>query len=484
MTVMDSGPLARIDSFPYRHRLSDVMTAPAVIVPPAATLTEVAKMMDVQRISSVLVGGPVEGVAAGIVTERDVLAAVSRSGASALEFTVERVMSSPVESLPPDAMVYRALGRMDRLRVRHLAIVDAQGRALGIVSARALLKQRVGSGLAIGDGLAAARDPGAIRALRDGLPKLAADLIAEQVAPLDVTAVISEVMRETTARAAELALDEMKAAGRGAPPAPFAVMVLGSGGRGESQLAPDQDNALIHAGSDADDPWYERFATIMNERLDQAGVPYCKGGVMASRPLWRHSVDGWRKMVSDWIAAPKPEALLNVDIFFDFQPVWGDRSIAEDLRDFALDRAKASIVFLKLLTVELASYNPPIGFLGGFRLTGDRLDLKIGGLFPLVAGARALALRAGAAATATPERLKAAAAVGRIQATDLEQLTVAHQMLVGLMLRQQIDDVAAGREPGNLVDVRRLDRPVRSALKTALKGLGDIPETVRQALVD
>ena len=58
---------------------------------------------------------------------------------------------------------------------------------------------------------------------------------------------ISRELRALTARACELAEAEMAEAGLGEAPAPYALLVLGSGGRGESLLAMDQDNALIYA---------------------------------------------------------------------------------------------------------------------------------------------------------------------------------------------------------------------------------------------
>src|SRR3546814_21161047 len=82
-------------------------------------------------------------------------------------------MSSPVQSLPMDAMIYRALGRMDRLGIRHLAVVDAAGHAVGIVTARGLLRQRAGTALAIGEELAVAPDAAAMAAVREQLPRSA-----------------------------------------------------------------------------------------------------------------------------------------------------------------------------------------------------------------------------------------------------------------------------------------------------------------------
>ena len=86
----------------------------------------------------------------------------------------------------------------------------------------------------------------------------------------------------------------------------------------------------------------ERMTGILNE----AGVPYCNGGVMASRRLWRHGVDDWHDQVSRWVDRPKPEDLMNVDIFYDFLPVAGDKGLAVELRRHALDAAGRSMPFL------------------------------------------------------------------------------------------------------------------------------------------
>ncbi|HET8727817.1 MAG TPA: DUF294 nucleotidyltransferase-like domain-containing protein, partial [Alphaproteobacteria bacterium] len=328
---------------------------------------------------------------------------------------------------------------------------------------------------------AVAPDAAAMATVREKLPRLAADLLREEVAPLDVAAVISEVMRAMTGRAAELAQAEMAARGEGAP-APFCVLILGSGGRGESLLAPDQDNALIHAGTASDDAWFQEFGRRLNRLLDDAGVPYCKGGVMVARPLWRADVAGWRKRIDGWIAHPSPEHLLNVDIFFDFQPVHGDRRLAAALREEALTRASGAFDFLKLLSVQLDAYRAPLGLFGRFTAPGGRLDLKIGGLFPIVAGARTMALRYGVDKTATPMRLRALHDAGRLAAADLSSLTVAHQLLTGLLLKQQIADVEAGLKPSSGVELTRIDRRVGPVLKETLRRLEDVPAMVRNAL--
>ena len=478
--VPDSAPepLQRIDSFPYRHRLRDVMSCPPILLPPTTLLSRAAEEMDRLRISSVLVSENGGRQAIGIVTERDVLTAVASGGGAALERPISEFMATPVHTVKPDSLVYRAIGRMDRLGVRHLVVAEYDGTAIGIVTARALLRQRAGTALALGDEVYVAEDAATLGRVRAGLADLAGSLLAERVPPSDVAGVISDVMRGMTTRATVLA----EAAMPSPPPAPYCVLILGSGGRGESLLAPDQDNALIHAGSEADDPWYAELAERMTGILNEAGVPYCTGGVMASRRLWRHDVAGWKRQVSAWVERPKPEDLMNVDIFYDFLPVAGDFGLAEELRRHALQVAGASMPFLIALSGDLERFRPPVGLFGRLRTDRGRTDLKIGGLFPIVAGARVLALRHGIAETGTLARLTAIHQADRLGEADLRTLTRAHRSILNAILRQQIADIAEGKPPGSRVDPRRMDSEVRGRLIGWLRRLDTVPEMVRGAV--
>lgn len=478
---MDAGPLAHLDSFPYRHRLGEVMSSPVASVPATLALGEAAMRMDALGVSSLLVDGDTPGRAAGIVTERDVLRAVARHGTAALALPLSAVMSAPVHSLPEGSYVYLALGRMDRLGVRHLAVTGADGRVVGIITARQLLRQRVGKALALGDQLAVALDAVGMGAVHRALPALARGLLAERVPVLDVAGVLSQVLRDLTARAAELAQAEILGE-LGPAPAPWCVLVLGSAGRGETLLAGDQDNALIHAGGPTDDAWFAVFGQRINALLHAAGVPLCKGRVMTGNPAWRHDLAGWRGTVEHWVSAARPQDLLSVDIFFDFHPVSGDPALAAELRAWVLERAAASPGFLKNMAAELDRAQPPFDLLGRLRTEDGRIDLKLSGAWPVVAAARVLALRHGIAATGTAARLAALASAGRLNETDAAGLSELHADCLGLMLEQQIADLDAGCAPSPRVDVRRLSRLRSQRLRDALRRIRLIPDIVRDGL--
>lgn len=477
---MEETLLSRLDAFPYQHRVGALMRRPPFSLPGEAPLRQAARALAEARHSAVLLLDA-EGRPDGILTEQDVVRLVAADGAAVLEKPLAALATRPVLTVPAEAYLYLALGRMERLRVRHLAAVDEQGRAVGMLSARAVLQTRLSPAFSLGDGIAAAGDTAALRRLHNRLPQLAGGLLAEGLAAGDVAGVIAGVNRDLAARAAELTLAALIPE-RGPPPARWALLVLGSAGRGESLLAPDQDNALVHDGAGEEaEAWFAAFGEGIAERLDAAGVPFCKGGVMASRPAWRRSLEGWRRALEDWTRTPEPERLLAVDIFYDFVPVAGDRALADALAGLAL-RAGRDPGLATAMAQQVPSPRAPLGLFSGFRTRQGRLDLKLNGLYPLVAGARVLALAQGIAARGTLARLAAARESGRLNERDHAAWVADFQLFQDLILRQQLADLAAGRAPGSQVAVEGLPRTRKDALKAALRRVAGLVQTVIDAV--
>jgi CBS domain-containing protein len=78
----------------------------------------------------------------GIISERDVIYCLRDRGPEVLEWSVERVMSSPAITTSPDDDVLSALGLMTERRIRHLPVVE-HGEIRGIVSIGDLVKYRM-----------------------------------------------------------------------------------------------------------------------------------------------------------------------------------------------------------------------------------------------------------------------------------------------------------------------------------------------------
>ena len=393
-------------------------------------------------------------------------------------------MSWPLAAVPAQDFVYRAIGRMSRLRTRHLGVTDEAGRVCGALSARDLLRLRAEDAVMLGDELDAAEDVHGLGRAWSKLPQVAAGLLHEGVSGRDVAALISSELGDLTRRAAVLAEQRLAASGRGGPPCAYAVAVLGSAGRGESLLAMDQDNALVFAEGAVDGPedrWFAELGAHVADILHEVGVPYCNGGVMARNPAWRGSLATWRERVVGWIDRSRPQDLLSVDIFFDMRGVHGDVGLAEAVWRAGFDAAKGQLAFAKLLVETGGTMDTGLGYFGGFRTDRGRIDVKKAGLFGLVTTARALAICHHVVERATPARLAGIKALGR-SGDDLDVLVEAQQVFLDVLIAQQVDDMGRGIPPSNAVEVKRLSRGDRDRLRGALKAVGHLHELARDLL--
>ena len=482
------GPLERIDGFPYRHLVRDVMTAPPVSLDAAATVAQGIAILAGTGISSVFVrqGGVHAATPWGIVTERDIIRALDAQGDAALRAPLATLATMPLECVRADDFLYRAIGRMTRLGLRHLGVIDAGGDLVGALTPRNLLRQRALSAIVLGDQIDSAKTTAELGAAWARVPEMARLLLAEEVEARAIAAVISTEIRALTQRASEMAEARMVDAGLGGPPVPYCVMVLGSAGRGESLLAADQDNAIVFASGDPDGPedrWFAAMATHMTAILDEVGVPFCQGGVMAKNAAWRLSLAGWHAQIDRWVRRQRPEDLLSVDIFFDLAPAHGDPTLAERIRAHAYDAGHAAPDFVKLLAAEATRARPPLTLFGRLRTEDGRVDLKKHGLMPIFTAARVLSIRHHLPAHATVDRLRAVLARGIGAASDIDAVILAHGLLLEACLMQQLADARAGVPLSTRVDPGVLPTGRRAILPDALRAVAKAVDLVNEGRI-
>lgn len=105
-----------------------------------ASLFDAVRRLGEKRIGALPIVA--DGRIAGIVSERDVIYCLREHGREALEWPVERAMSSPAITADLETGVIDALGLMTRRRIRHLPVVEG-GQIRGIVSIGDLVKFRM-----------------------------------------------------------------------------------------------------------------------------------------------------------------------------------------------------------------------------------------------------------------------------------------------------------------------------------------------------
>jgi DNA polymerase-3 subunit epsilon/CBS domain-containing protein len=476
------------DAYPFQHRVDALMSAPPVFTSPTETVAAAVAQLARLQVSSLFVGAPQDHAQdVGIITERDILRALAREGAPLLERPVDAIASRPLVTVRAGAYVYRAIGTMARLGIRHLAVVgDDQPQVIGALSQRDLLRLRAQSSLMLGDAIEIASNAADMGRVWAKLPAMARSLIDEGISALDIAGIIARELGALTRRAAILAEQDMAKAGKGPAPSAYAVLVLGSAGRGESLLAMDQDNAIVFAEGDPDgdeDRWFAelgaRFAAILNE----IGVPFCTGGVMAREPLFRGSVSTWRERMETWLGRSSPSDLLNVDIVFDARTVHGDPRLFHTLLLQFGSAASQNAAFLKLMIASHPDVSTPVSFFGSLKADGDgRLDLKRHFVSRVVAAARVLAIRHRQLQRSTHERLAAIQRLDLGSLSNLDDLDQAYARALGLVLRSQLKDIADGRPPENRIALADLSPLERTKLKADLSGISDLGEVVRSAV--
>ncbi len=474
----DRDSLALLDPYLYRHRLRHVMQSPALFLPPHMTVLDTARRMEAEQRSVTVVGDAKAGQVWGLITEHDLLRALVREGPSALDRRIENIMSETIISLPADAYLYRALARMQRNSIRHLAVTDRSGRIVGTLSTKTFLRQRASQAILLGDEMSEASNPAELAKARARLPMVAGELLANGVDATEIARVLSYELRELVGRAAVLAERAMKSAGADRPPVPYAFLLLGSGGRGESLLASEQDNALIYQSEDPDGviaDWFTRFGEHLAQILHDSGVGFCADGVMASNTAWRGSLNAWRDRLRHWRQQPEQAIVEHAVQVFDSHLAYGNAELAAEFRAILSeetrgDHALATALARPALTPEILPD------------TETQVDLKRYGLLPLTAAARALAIRHGITATSTSERLAAVCSAGVIDPALRDQLDEVRSRLQGWLLHQQIVDLEAGRTPNKQIDIASLSPIERQSLRASLAQIRELPAIVQAGL--
>ncbi|MCX7898197.1 MAG: DUF294 nucleotidyltransferase-like domain-containing protein [Rhodocyclaceae bacterium] len=453
-------------------QLAHLIKRKPVTAAPEESLREAVARMSQERVGSIVVVEPESQRPIGIFTLRDLLHRVAAKRCD-LDQPISSVMSDTgLLMLNWRATVYQAALVMSRHGVHHVLIVDATGKLVGVVSQEDIYELQSGGAKAISSAIRSAREMDALVAAAEDIRRLGRRLLAEGMAAESLTEHISSLNDHLTVRVIELTAREYTL-----PKVAWAWLAFGSEGRFEQTLSTDQDNGIAFAAASPADAEALReaflpFAAEVNRRLALCGFPLCKGNVMASNPELCLSLHEWRERFGKWLAAASPQALLNSTIYFDFRAIYGDESLAHELRAWIQRHVPHSPLFLRLLTEDALRTTPPLGVIRDFVFDENKefprtIDLKIQGTRLFVDAARILALAAGLEETNTAERLRAAARAGKLGGDDVEAMIEGFYYLLRLRLRVQQSETPAGR--ANRVDPETLNELDRLVLKEAYK---------------
>jgi CBS domain-containing protein len=466
---------------PAHQPVATLLRDPPVVCAPEASIREAAQLMTAAGATSVVVD--LGAGSLGILTDHDLRTRVVAGGIST-DAPVSAAMTAPAYTCQPDRLGGEVLLDMLDRGFRHFPVVAATGEILGVVSDMDLVATEARSSFYLRQAIARAKTVSElVKAARELRPTVLA-LHDARAAATNICAVYTVVVDALTRRLLELAVHEA-----GEPAAPFAWLALGSGARREATPASDVDSAIVWFGEVGDGeirPYLHEIAKQVATGLEACGLRIDDHGATASDLRFVRSLESWQRAARSWLADPNQEqALILVSVLVDSRPVWGVHTGTPVADTFKLAPKHPGL--LRLLARFALSYRPPTGFFRGLVVehSGEhrgRLDLKHGGMIPIVDLARWAGMAAGVTSASTIERLHAARQTGTLSAADAHTLEDAFELITELRVEHHVEQLRAGVELDDYLNPSALSALTRRHLKEAFRAVASIQRRVSNEL--
>nr|WP_294552493.1 putative nucleotidyltransferase substrate binding domain-containing protein [uncultured Rhodopila sp.] len=450
-----------------RARVSDMNLYPASFVDAADTIETAGRRMRDVDSNALFVR---DGERIGLITGMNLSKALILDR-TPLDAPVGPLAHYNVVSLAPDEFIYSALTLMTKTNKRRVAVHDGKT-YVGILDDIQVLSflagntrvvaGRIDRAATLPDLAAAAREIGGqVGVLRRQGVKV--EVIAE---------IVSDLNRRLFAKTFELLA-----------PAPIrdgaCLVVMGSEGRGEQTVRTDQDNALI-LSDPVEEAVLDGFRRDFTAALESFGFAACPGNVMVRNPAWSQTVDAYTTMFHHWVAMPDEHSHMNVAILYDAVAVAGDAALLARTKAELIETVRGRSAFMVHFARSIDAFPMALGFFNKLVTRdghGDAVDLKKGGIFPIVHGVRSLALERGLTETSTATRIQRLIDLGTFNRDFGRELTQSLYFLMTLRLDSRLASAGAS---GVLVRPADMSSTQRDLLRDAFQVVKQFREIVRR----
>ncbi len=391
-----------------------------------------------------------------IVTRTNMLHALTIEQHS-LDVAIGTIATFPVLHVDVGDFLFNAMVVMTRKRMKRLMVMDGN-QAVGMLDMTQILSAFSTHSHVLTLAIARANTIDELALASNKQRQLVESLLSRGIRTRFVMELISAVNEQIIEKAFELVV----------PPAlhdQVCLIVLGSEGRGEQILKTDQDNALIIKDGLE---WHQCEAVMesFSQTLLKLGYPPCPGKVMVNNAFWVRSESQWRTTLLKWVASAQPTDAMNLSIFADAHAVAGDKSLLENVLTPLQNKLNGNMLILQEFVRPALQFSVPLTLFGNVKNNKQGLDIKKGGIFPIVHGVRTLALENGITANNTFERIEALHQCNVLESDTADNLSEAFKLLTKLRLAQQMD--SDPNQDSNRLHLQKLERTERDLLRHAL----------------
>ena len=455
-------------------RIRDSVMREPLIVPPDLPLSDVVVRMRQAHIDCVLVDCETCATKYGLVTGTDLLDALALHGKSP-DLPIGEIAIADLITCNANEFLFNALIVMTRKHIKRVVVLD-EGRVIGVTELTDILSYLTGQTHLMGVQIEKAKTVADLKAASKALNALIRTLNAKGVKIRFMMELLAALNGRLVSKLYEISM----------PPEVLehtALTVLGSEGRWEQIVKTDQDNALMIAdGFDWPLDMRQRQLNQFSEDLISIGFPRCPGNIMVNNPEWARTVSEWKATMAGWVHDMTEETQMKMAISLDGHFVAGNRQIFDELSHWAHDHMRGNDIFLAHFARPVMNFAVPLTLFGNVRSDAEGLDVKKGGVFPLVHGIRSLALKYRVRQTNTYRRIEELVEIGAIHERLGRNLESALSLFMQLRLQTQLAQLeAAGTDDGsqvthNRIAVKSLNRLDRDLLREALHVIKEFKE--------
>ena len=331
----------------------------------------------------------------GIVTDTDFRNKIA-NGRFPITATLDKIMSSPVITVPENISVAESQLLLLKYNVSHLCVTtdgSDKSEVKGIISEHDLIVAQANNPGVLIKEIKRSLSPKELKSVREKLTELIQSSLAKNIPLPHIYNISGEIITAIIKRAVELAILDL-----GSPPARFAWLSIGSQGRKEQLLLTDQDSILIFEDVAAEKyrdvkDYFLKLGKRTTEILEKVGYNYCPNGHMASNMLWCKSLSDWIKQYNSWMKTPGENSNDISSIFFDYEIAFGEGKIEDTIADLVLINSKNNALFFDYLGNDALRKSPALNFFKKFNVEEEgenkgKFDIKNKAIMPLVDGAR------------------------------------------------------------------------------------------------
>lgn len=431
-----------------------------------APLSKAAKLMSKNKTDIILIKTEPDKFF-GILTTDDLRERVFETELNSLK-PVYEIMKSPFVSIQDSSSIFDAMSLFYKSNLKHLVVRNGGGKVCGTVSIDDIMKAHHLSYLFFVQRIEKSESVREVSMYRSKLLVFIKAVIDSGSNAQNITRMVTIISDTIAQKIISLAIEDV-----GIPPAKFVFMSMGSEGRKEQTLATDQDNAIIYEDVPVDRAeearaYFSKLSERVCDGLNTAGYSFCKGGVMAKNPKWCQPLSVWKKYFSDWVGTANPQDLLDVNIFFDFKPVYGDESLTEDLQNHLYNIISGNNAFFVYLTQNALRIKPPIG---QFK-SSEVFDIKLA-LLPIVDLARIYALKNKIKSNNTIERLNRLYEKNVFSKSGYQDIVQAYSYLMQLRFAHQAKLLSDNIPPDNNINPKYLTELEKTIVRRVLTQIED-----------